>query len=293
MSLVFTQLLDGLLGADAGFERVWFAADRGVPPSFSYQVNFPRLELVFDGEYVNRLWCPEQEVREVSVLPGQALYIPPNGWNKPDWERECTVLSLLFGKRQLGLSLVVKRRGETGFADVKKHSIPGATGRALDPTLQALDTLAREAVTAPMDNYLLLALLAGSRQLLLESAAGRARGADLFHGICIYIQENFHRPICRESIAARFNLSASHLSRLFRQQGHMRLADYIGWVRLERAKFMLKKYRFRLEEVSRRCGYRDVNYFCRVFKQKTGLTPSQYRELSQPGEGAVTASPKW
>lgn len=45
---------------------------------------------------------------------------------------------------------------------------------------------------------------------------------------------------------------------------------------------MLKKYRFRLEEVASRCGYTDVNYFCRVFKQKTGLTPSQYRALSQP-----------
>ncbi|WP_258223021.1 helix-turn-helix domain-containing protein, partial [Aeromonas sp. HMWF016] len=31
-----------------------------------------------------------------------------------------------------------------------------------------------------------------------------------------------------------------------------------------------------------RCGYSDVNYFCRVFKQKTGLTPTQYRSLSQP-----------
>ncbi|MGM7628888.1 AraC family transcriptional regulator [Serratia marcescens] len=49
---------------------------------------------------------------------------------------------------------------------------------------------------------------------------------------------------------------------------------------------MLKKYRFRLEEVANRCGFTDVNYFCRVFKQKTGLTPSQYRSLSQPQAAA-------
>ena len=118
--------------------------------------------------------------------------------------------------------------------------------------------------------------------VLIASATDRPRGADLFHGICIYIQENFHRPITRDSIAHRFNVSASHLSHLFREQGHMRLADYISWVRIDRAKFMLKKYRFRLEEVASRCGYSDVNYFCRVFKQKTGLTPTQYRSLSQP-----------
>lgn len=282
MNIIFTQLLDGLLGDEAGFGRVRFATDQGVPPGFSYQVNFPRLELVFSGRYVNQLWSPEG-TQEVAILPGEALYIPPNAWNKPDWAHECSVLSLLFGKRQLGFSLVAKHKGEEGFFDVQKHSIPAGAGRALEHILLSLNTLAQEAVTAPMDNHLLRALLSYSRQLLAESAQGRPRGADLFHGICIYIQENFHRPISRESIAQRFNLSPSHLSRLFRQQGHMRLADYISWVRLERAKFMLKKYRFRLEEVASRCGYRDVNYFCRVFKQKTGLTPSQYRGLCPPG----------
>lgn len=44
---------------------------------------------------------------------------------------------------------------------------------------------------------------------------------------------------------------------------------------------MLNKYPFRRRGAT--CGgYGDVNYFCRVFKQKTGVTPSQYRALSQP-----------
>lgn len=283
MSLVFSQLLDGLLCDESRSGSLIFAADRGVPPGFSYQVNFPRLELVFSGCYINQLWSAENGVKEVALKPGEALYIPPNAWNKPDWDNDCSVLSLLYGKRQLGFSLVGKRRGESGFFDVQKHSIQMAQGRALEHILQAMTALSQESVTAPMDGHLLKALLCASRQLLAESAIERPRGADLFHGICIYIQENFHRPITRDSIADRFNLSASHLSRLFRQQGHMRLADYISWVRLERAKFMLRKYRFHLAEVSERCGYQDVNYFCRVFKQKTGVTPSQYRALSQPG----------
>lgn len=282
MSIIFQQLLDEVLESNLP-KQIWFAADKGVPPEFSYQVNFPRLELVFSGRYVNQLWEAEEGSQQVAVLPGQALYIPPNAWNKPDWAQECSVLSLLFGKRQLGFSLVSKRQGENNFFDVQKYSIPSATGRALEHILPAMNALAQEIERAPMDQYLLLALLGCARQQLLEVASDRPRGADLFHGICIYIQENFHRDISRDSIAARFNLSASHLSRLFRQQGHMRLADYISWVRLDRAKFMLKKYHFRLNEVAQRCGYQDVNYFCRVFRQKTGLTPSQYRELSQPG----------
>lgn len=105
------------------------------------------------------------------------------------------------------------------------------------------------------------------------------RSEDIYQGICIYIQENFHRDITRSSIASRFNISANHLSRLFRQQGYMTLADYITWVRIDRAKFMLRRYDFRLAEVATRCGFKDVNYFFRVFKNKTGHTPTEYKAM--------------
>lgn len=287
MSHIFTQLIDNVLDEHALSGHIWFASDRGTPPEFSYQVNFPRLEMVFSGEYANQIYLPQEGHYEANIQTGDMLYIPPNAWNKPHWDRSCSVLSLLFGKRQIGFSLVSKQQDQAGFFDVQKHSIQAGTGRALDHIVSSLDMLSRENVTAPMDKHLLLALLSYSRQLLIESTDTRPRSTDVYHGICIYIQENFQRDITRESIAERFNISASHLSRLFRQQGHMRLMDYISWVRLERAKFMLNKYRFHLEEIATRCGYHDVNYFCRVFKQKTGLTPSQYRELSQPGEQRI------
>ncbi len=129
-----------------------------------------------------------------------------------------------------------------------------------------------------MDELLLQALLQYSKTILdapVEKSQSRVQ--DLYQGICIYIQENFHRQITRDSIATRFSISSNHLSRLFRQQGHMTLADYIAWVRIDRAKFMLKKYNFKLNEVSMRCGFKDVNYFCRVFKNRTGRTPTEYR----------------
>jgi YesN/AraC family two-component response regulator len=85
----------------------------------------------------------------------------------------------------------------------------------------------------------------------------------LFHGSCLYIRENFHRPITH-----RFNVLASHLSHLFREQCPMRLVDYLSRIRIERATFMLKQYRFHLAEVASRGGYGDVNCFCRACKGK-------------------------
>lgn len=195
---------------------------------------------------------------------------------------DCSVLSLLFGRRQLGFSFVAKRKGESGFYDVQKHSIPTRTGFAIDNILESLNALATEVKKSPVDEYLLCALLTYTLGILEQPVqSSKKRSEDVYQGICIYIQENFHRSITRDSIAARFNISPNHLSRLFRQQGHMTLADYITWVRMERAKFMLKKYRFRLSEVAIRCGFQDVNYFFRVFKTRTGMTPSQYRSRIQ------------
>jgi YesN/AraC family two-component response regulator len=60
-------------------------------------------------------------------------------------------------------------------------------------------------------------------------------------------------------------------------QRHMNFADYMVYVRIDRAKFMLRRYPMHLEEIAHRCSFRDTNYFCRVFKKKTGRTPTEYR----------------
>ncbi len=281
MGKVFHHLIESLISERESFTRIWFAGDTLTPPEFSYQVNFPRLELVVQGEYVNALEDNDSIV-DVSVFAGDAMYIPPNCWNKPRWDTDCTVLSLLFGQRQLGFSLVSKEKAQSGFYDVQKHSVQTRTGHAIDHILAALNVLAKEPQQKPMDEHLLLALLSYAHGMLTTpSDTSTKRSENVYQGICIYIQENFHRDIGRESIARRFSITPNHLSRLFRQRGHMRLADYITWVRIDRAKFMLKRYEFRLQEVATRCGYQDVNYFYRVFKNKTGMTPSEYR-LREP-----------
>ncbi|MDD9194304.1 AraC family transcriptional regulator [Aliivibrio sp. S3MY1] len=282
MDLVFNTVLEALLSERESFNQIWFAGDKVTPPSCCYQVNFPRLELVISGEYLNQIEDPDIGITEVKIMAGDALYIPPNCWNKPVWSEDCSVLSLLFGRRQVGFSLVSKRKGEEGFYDVQKYSIQTRTGHAIDNILEALNALAREPNKNQIDEYLLLALLSYSKSMLGEPnevISPKKRSEDLYQGICIYIQENFHRSIDRNNIASRFNISPNHLSRMFRQQGHMTLADYITWVRIERAKFMLKKYTFRLTEVATRCGFQDVNYFYRVFKKKTSYTPSDYRTM--------------
>lgn len=222
--MIFHDLISSVLNEREPFHNIWFAGDFHTPSAFSYQVNFPRLELVLDGEYINEMESHDRKITNVVAKAGDAIFIPPNCWNKPNWDTDCSVLSMLFGRRQLGLSLVRKRKGEESFYDIQKHSLQTRSGFAIDNILEALSSLARENNKQPMDELLLQALLQYSKTMLdapVEKSHSRVQ--DVYQGICIYIQENFHRQITRDGIASRFSISSNHLSRMFRQQGHMTL----------------------------------------------------------------------
>jgi AraC-like DNA-binding protein len=57
----------------------------------------------------------------------------------------------------------------------------------------------------------------------------------------------------------------------------MRFWDYVTWVRIDRAKWLLTQYDIPVKEIARHCGFDQTSYFCRVFRGRTKLTPVAYR----------------
>ena len=53
---------------------------------------------------------------------------------------------------------------------------------------------------------------------------------------------------------------------------------YLNQQRIEKACTLLRGTHMTVEEIARSCGYTDAQYFSRVFRQTTGLTPMQYRK---------------
>ena len=72
MDNVFFNLIDSVLTERESFNRIWFAGGKTQPPQFSYQVNFPRLELVLKGEYVNQLDDGDNGICQISLKIGRA-----------------------------------------------------------------------------------------------------------------------------------------------------------------------------------------------------------------------------
>ncbi|MGM9826846.1 MAG: helix-turn-helix domain-containing protein [Muribaculaceae bacterium] len=87
----------------------------------------------------------------------------------------------------------------------------------------------------------------------------------------------------RESLSAlldgKYGISYASLSRLFSEIEGRSLENYFISLRIERVKELIKYHKLSLSEIAYMMGYSSVAHLSRQFKQTTGLTPTQFREI--------------
>lgn len=94
---------------------------------------------------------------------------------------------------------------------------------------------------------------------------------------CInYIYSHLHTRITLDTLADYVGLSASYLSRLFKQETGMSVSEYIEHQKIETAKNMLQYSDYTPGEISFILGFPSQSYFTERFRKATGLTPKKY-----------------
>ena len=96
-----------------------------------------------------------------------------------------------------------------------------------------------------------------------------------------YICNNIFHEMTIDEICAAIHVSKYHFCRSFRATMNMTVMDYILKTRIVMAETMLRKERYSVTEISERCGFSSISYFCRAFKEETGKTPLEYRKQTQ------------
>ena len=71
--------------------------------------------------------------------------------------------------------------------------------------------------------------------------------------------------------------SEVYFCKLFKQNFGKSFIVYLNEYRIEKAKKLLENPLINIKDICFESGYRDANYFTRVFKRQTGMTPSEYR----------------
>jgi AraC-like DNA-binding protein len=256
--------------------RLHFAQAAVAPPPLAYVTSFPRLSVPLAGKHPMEISEPTRTVR-LPLVRGHIVYVGRNCWNKPDWSAPVKVLTFLFGKRQIGVSLV-SHDGQTNEPTSALKTTLSPTDSLVQNVLNALAALAPKPRAGPLGRLLAESLLHACLRLLRSPAPPHPRkAARTYETLCLYVQENFQSPLTRATVARSLGLTPNHISRVFRREGALRFSDYLTLVRIDRAKFMLREYGSSLKEIAAHCGYRDVAYFCRVFRRITKITPTEYR----------------
>lgn len=91
-----------------------------------------------------------------------------------------------------------------------------------------------------------------------------------------YIQNHLHEPLSIELIARRFNVSAFHLNRVFRQVQGTTVIRFATDLRISVAKIILSGQPEQIADIARLTGFAGTASFCNVFRKHTGMTPLQY-----------------
>jgi two-component system response regulator YesN len=97
-----------------------------------------------------------------------------------------------------------------------------------------------------------------------------------------YIEEHLSENIGLNEICNEFYLSKNAAYRLFHNEFHATVNDFIIQKRLERSQELLQSNpELNVTQISHLCGFHDYNYFIRIFKKQVGKTPLQFRKKSQ------------
>ncbi len=101
------------------------------------------------------------------------------------------------------------------------------------------------------------------------------------HNICRYFSDNSDRIITLEEMSESFGFSKDYFGKLFKSHMGVSFNSFYSAVKIEKAKSLLKTGNYKNYEISDMLGYSTVDYFSKIFKEMTGVTPTQYKAQNE------------
>ena len=112
-------------------------------------------------------------------------------------------------------------------------------------------------------------------ELLDKVAAVNSQKQKPLEAVIKYIDANIQNPkLSNTNLARQLGISEVYLRKLFLAHYNISPKQYILDIRIRKAKQMLRDTPFPVAAIAEECGFSSVYHFCRAFKEKYGITPS-------------------
>jgi len=132
---------------------------------------------------------------------------------------------------------------------------------------------------SPATTALLFQLLGEISAAACEQHLEKSQGGEIYvRKAKKYVAEHLHKPMQAMDVAAALDISASHLSRLFRQNTGMTLIGYINRLRMERVEKLILLHGMDVRSAGEQVGLYDPAYVSRLFKRVMGYCITELRQ---------------
>jgi len=214
--------------------------------------------------------------RDHIFAPGEVLFCPAYCWSAEVWDREHTMVSVVF-RRSYIRTLFIHHHAASNTQDapdiIYHTQMPLST--AGTHLLLAMSSAAKGSAS---QIQILKALLTTVEEAV-KSDHQSSSGKEIFTWNCVreYMEMSFHQDISRVSIAKALHLHPASLSRLVHKMTGDGVNKYLSKLRMKHALHLLKESDLSIDEIAEQCGFRYTGYFIRKFRSCNSDSPSRYR----------------
>ena len=97
-----------------------------------------------------------------------------------------------------------------------------------------------------------------------------------------YIESNYQNPkLSNAELAEKCNISEVYFRKIFTENYKTTPKQFIMDIRINKAKQFLSDGLIKVGAVAEQCGFSNQYHFCRLFKEKTGITPTEYMKQNR------------
>ena len=93
-----------------------------------------------------------------------------------------------------------------------------------------------------------------------------------------YIENNYSIKINTEEIASKMFFNKNYISKLFKSEKGLSIAEFVREIRLKEACRLIGSTNRNISEIAAECGFSDMKTFYLAFKKYVGVTPKAYRD---------------
>ncbi|GAA3399789.1 helix-turn-helix transcriptional regulator [Paenibacillus hodogayensis] len=233
--------------------------------------------------------------REFEVRAGQMLTLEPGmkhvGYRDTEEATELFWIHMkhdsvrtVVPSEQIPWSLVLRKGSDTDKGPlVRPMYMPKFGSLELSALWGILEEMVRLHNGLTVENVLKLqaqyVLLLAKLQELLRTSRSETRSGRLAAAVSAYLRKQERQPFSTAQLEKEFHYNLDYISRCLKQHTGMSPMEYVRHMRIESAKRLLEQpEELTVKQVAERVGIPDANYFARMFRKETGLSPAVYRK---------------